>query len=141
VNHLPPPTPRSIDDILEEARAGHPRVDPSRAAALVSEGGVLIDIRPAGWRRAKGEIPGAVIIERNVLEWRLDPRSAARLDWVGPDIYDRDVIVVCNEGYASSLAAADLRRLGLRSVTDLEGGFAAWAAAGQPVTAPGANPT
>jgi rhodanese-related sulfurtransferase len=124
---------RSIDDVLAEARAGLDRVDAKRAAVLYSAGALLVDIRPLEWRIANGEIPGAVIVERNVLEWRLDPTSDARLEQAGPDIYERVVIVVCNEGYASSLAAADLQRLGLRGATDLEGGFKAWADAGLPV--------
>ncbi len=127
--------PRGIDDILAAARAGLDRVDPRRAAELASWGALLVDIRPVEWRAADGEIPGAVVVERNVLEWRFDPTSPACLEGVGPDIYDRDVIVFCNEGYASSLAAADLQRLGLRRVTDLVGGFRAWAEGGLPVVA------
>ena len=128
------PRRRSIDEILAEARVGLDRVDARRAAALHGAGALLVDIRPSENRAAEGAIPGAVVIERNVLEWRLDPTSSARLEGVGTEIYERHVILVCNEGYASSLAAADLQRLGLRRATDLDGGFRAWAAAGLPVT-------
>jgi rhodanese-related sulfurtransferase len=90
----------------------------------------LVDIRPDLQRQAHGEIPGALIVERNVLEWRFDPRSAARLPIA--DRYDLRVVVVCQEGYTSSLAAASLQQLGLHRATDLAGGFAAWRAAGLP---------
>jgi rhodanese-related sulfurtransferase len=125
--------PRGIDAVLAEARAGLDRVGAAEAAALQADGALLVDIRPFESRTANGLIPGAVVVDRNVLEWRLDPTSAARLDGLGPEMYDRVVILVCNEGYASSLAAADLQRLGLRRATDLDGGFGAWAEAGLPV--------
>ena len=96
---------------------------------------LIVDTRPAADREREGTIPGAIWVERNVLEWRLDPRSDARLSFA--DSYDLEVIVTCQEGYTSSLAAASLRDLGLRRATDLAGGFAAWRAAGLPVT-PGA---
>ena len=88
-----------------------------------------MDIRPAAQRAEHGEIPGAIVIERNVLEWRLDPRSDARLSFAR---YDLEVIVTCQEGYTSSLAAAALQDLGLLRATDLAGGFEAWRAAGLP---------
>ena len=91
---------------------------------------MLVDIRPAAQRAAEGEIPGALIVERNVLEWRFDPASGARLPQAS---YDLEVIVVCSEGYTSSLAAAALQDLGVRRATDLDGGFRAWQAAGLPV--------
>jgi rhodanese-related sulfurtransferase len=94
-------------------------------------GALLVDIRPQAQRKAEGEIPGATIIERNVLEWRFDPASAARLPVAS---YDLQVIIFCSEGYTSSLAAASLLDLGVRRATDLEGGFHAWAAAGLPVS-------
>jgi rhodanese-related sulfurtransferase len=96
------------------------------------EGALLVDIRPAAQRAAEGTVPGALVIERNVLEWRLDPTCEARL----PEAtgWDRRVIVFCSEGYASSLAAATLQDIGLRNATDLDGGFAAWVAAGLPWT-------
>ena len=91
---------------------------------------MLVDIRPAAQRAAEGEIPGALIVERNVLEWRFDPASDASLPQAS---YDLEVIVVCSEGYTSSLAAAALQDLGVRGATDLDGGFRAWQEAGLPV--------
>ena len=124
---------RGIDALLAEVRAGLDRVGPAEAAAVVSDGGVLVDIRPLESRRGEGHIPGAWIVDRNVLEWRLDPMSPDRLAGVDEGIYDRPVVIVCNEGYASSLAAATLKALGLRRAGDLDGGYRAWAAAGLPV--------
>ncbi|MCY1137496.1 rhodanese-like domain-containing protein [Actinoplanes sp. Pm04-4] len=121
-----------IDQILANARARLTRVGPAETAAALGRGAVLIDIRPAAQRAQFGEIPGAVVIERNVLEWRLDPRSDARLPFAGS--YDLEVIVTCQEGYTSSLAAAALQDLGLWRATDLDGGFAAWRDAGLPTT-------
>ena len=129
----PPAGRRTIDQILAEARSRLQRVGPQQAARAVGEGALLVDIRPAAQRAAEGEIPGALIVERNVLEWRFDPASAARLPQAS---YDLRVIVVCSEGYTSSLAAAALQDLGVRHATDLDGGFCAWQAAGLPVTAP-----
>jgi rhodanese-related sulfurtransferase len=122
---------RGIATLLDAARARLDRLGPLEAAAAVAEGAVLVDTRPLAQRLADGEVPGAVVIERNVLEWRLEPSSDARLPWAtSPELR---VIVMCDEGYASSLAAASLRDLGLRHATDLEGGFQAWRAAGLPV--------
>jgi rhodanese-related sulfurtransferase len=126
---------RTIDEILAAARDRLVRLTPAEAFAAVPGGAVLVDIRPASQRAADGEIPGSWIIERNHLEWRLDPASSARLPWV--DGYDGRIIVFCQEGYTSSLAAAALLDLGLSRSTDVIGGFAAWAAAGLP-TAPAA---
>jgi rhodanese-related sulfurtransferase len=106
------------------------RLPPQLAAFAVSTGACLIDIRPEAQRREEGEVPGAVVIERNVLEWRLDPTSEARLPWVTG--YDTVFVVMCSAGYASSFAAASLRQLGHRRATDLVGGFQAWRAAGLP---------
>ena len=128
----PPAGSLGIDEILAGARARLRRVDPRETAEAMRRGAILIDIRPAAQRAEFGEIPGAVVIERNVLEWRLDPRSEARLPFA--DSYDLDVIVTCQQGYTSSLAAAALLDLGLSRATDLAGGFAAWRAAGLPVT-------
>jgi rhodanese-related sulfurtransferase len=97
---------------------------------LQGAGALIVDIRPHANREAEGEIPGSVVVERIHLEWRLAPDSEWRLSSVTPDA---TVIVMCNEGYSSSLAAADLQRLGLRHATDLDGGFRAWAEAGLPV--------
>src|SRR5437762_1435454 len=118
--------------MLTAARARLTRLDPHDARQAQQDGAVLVDIRPAAQRAAEGEIPGALIVERNVLEWRFDPASDARL----PEAtgYDTRVVVFCSEGYTSSLAAAALQDLGLHRATDLEGGFKAWEAAGLPVT-------
>lgn len=121
----------SIDTMLETARRRLRRLDPLEAHAAVREGALLVDIRPQAQRRSEGAIPGALIVERNVLEWRFDPRSQARLPQATG--YDLRVIVVCSQGYTSSLAAASLQDLGLRNATDLDGGFLAWAKAGLPV--------
>ena len=116
----------AIDRLLAECRAGVDRVEPADLAALQAAGALVVDTRPVEQRSRDGELPGAVVIDRNVLEWRLDPTSAHRLEQaLDPD---RVVVVVCNEGYSSSLAAHTLRRLGLGRATDLVGGFQAWAA-------------
>lgn len=133
------PPRRPIDDILAETRARLQRVEPGAAAALVAGGGLLVDIRPVELRGRDGEIPGATIIDRNVLQWRLDPTSPSRLPDVDESVYRRPVILFCDEGYASSLAADDLQRLGLEGATDLIGGFQAWRRAGLPVTPPPAG--
>ena len=124
---------RTIDDILADARALITRLTPAEAAVAMRDGAVLVDIRPAAQRAAEGEIPGALIIERNVLEWRFDPESDARLPVAD---YDLQVIVFCSEGYTSSLAAAALQELGVHRATDLAGGIKAWQASGLPVTRP-----
>jgi rhodanese-related sulfurtransferase len=100
-----------------------PRPTPAELPALMEGGALVVDIRPVGQRERDGELAGAVVIDRNVLEWRLDPTSPHRI--AGADDPDRQIVVVCNEGYASSLAAATLRQLGLRRATDLAGGFQA----------------
>ncbi|MBN9736186.1 MULTISPECIES: rhodanese-like domain-containing protein [unclassified Pseudonocardia] len=125
---------RTVGDLLAAARARLDRPDPARAAALAEEGAYLVDTRP-GWQRVEeGAVPGALVIERNHLEWRLDPTSDARI----PEATGHDVpwILFCSEGYSSSLAAASLQDLGLHRATDVDGGFRAWAAAGLP-TEPG----
>jgi rhodanese-related sulfurtransferase len=123
---------RSIDELLADARTRIVRVTPHEAARRKAAGGLLVDIRPAAQRAREGEVPGALVVERNVLEWRFDPASDARL----PDAtgYDLDVIVLCSEGYTSSLAADALRALGLHRATDVIGGFHAWQRAGLPTT-------
>ena len=133
----PPPGSTGIDDLLAVARTRLRRLGPHETHAAMRRGAILVDIRPAAQRAEHGEIPGAVIIERNVLEWRLDPRSDARLTFA--DRYDLEVIVTCQEGYTSSLAAASLQDLGLSRATDLDGGFAAWQAAGLPYSRPPKN--
>ncbi len=121
-----------VDELLAAARARLDRLNALDAASAVEQGALLVDTRPDWQRRAEGEIPGATVIERNHLEWRLDPTSDARI----PEAVDHDlaVIVVCSEGYSSSLAAASLQDLGLHRATDLVGGFHAWRDAGLPVT-------
>ncbi|MEO5875714.1 MAG: rhodanese-like domain-containing protein [Streptosporangiaceae bacterium] len=119
---------RSIDQILDEARSRLTRLTPGEAHRDAEA--LLIDIRPAAQRAAEGEIPDALIIERNHLEWRLDPECGARI----PEAtgYDVRAVVFCSEGYTSSLAAAALQDLGLSRATDVVGGFKAWAADGLP---------
>jgi rhodanese-related sulfurtransferase/predicted metal-dependent enzyme (double-stranded beta helix superfamily) len=120
----------SIADLLAEARSGLARLRPEAALAALTDGAVLVDIRPLEQRIVEGEVAGAIIIGRNVLEWRLDPRSEARIPALARS--DARIIVMCSESYASTLAAASLRRIGLHEATDLEGGFQAWRAAGLP---------
>jgi rhodanese-related sulfurtransferase len=127
----------TIDELLLRARAGLARVDPPAAAAAVDGGAALIDIRADSQIAADGVVPGALVIARNVLEWRLDPDCEYRHP--GAPGLDDQVILMCNEGYQSSLAAATLQELGFTRATDLDGGFQAWRAAGLPVApAPGA---
>ncbi|WP_370375525.1 rhodanese-like domain-containing protein [Micromonospora sp. HM5-17] len=125
---------RSIDEILAAARARLRRLEPEEAHLAVRAGAVLVDIRPAAQRAATGAVPGALIVERNVLEWRFDPRSTSRLPIA--DRYDLPVIVLCHEGYTSSLAAAALHDLGLHRATDVIGGFVAWHRVGLPAFGP-----
>jgi rhodanese-related sulfurtransferase len=125
----------SVDELLAHARSGLDRLDPHRAAAAVAAGALLVDIRPGWQRTAEGEIPGSLIIERNHLEWRLHPGSDARVPAARPG---RRWIVLCSQGYTSSLAAAALLSLGIPA-TDLVGGFHAWQDAGL-ATVPGPTP-
>jgi rhodanese-related sulfurtransferase len=124
--------PKSIADVLAEARSKIRRLPPLEAQRAVTGGALLVDIRPAGQRRREGGIPGALIIERNLLEWRLDPSS----DTVIPEVkgHEQQIIIFCSEGYTSSLAAAALKELGFESAADLGGGFLAWKSAGLPTT-------
>lgn len=117
------PRPR-IDQLVEQARAGLDRVEPTELEAELAAGALVVDTRPAEQRARDGALPGALVIDRNVLEWRLDPTSPHRIAQAGDP--HRRVIVVCDQGYSSSLAAATLRRLGLDRATDLVGGFQAW---------------
>jgi rhodanese-related sulfurtransferase len=124
-----------VQEMLARARSALRRVDASEAAEAVRRGAVLLDIRSEVQRDREGVIPGAVFIPRNVLEWRCDAASSSRDERVSdPDL---QLIVFCDEGYQSSLAAATLQQLGLRRATDLVGGFRAWRAAGLPVERPG----
>ena len=124
----------AIDEMVEQARSTFDRVTARQAWAELHAGAILVDIRPEFQRRADGEIPGAVVIERVHLEWRCDTTSVGRV----PEATDHDVrwIVCCDEGYSSSLAAASLQALGLRRATDVVDGFRAWLSAGLPVTRP-----
>jgi rhodanese-related sulfurtransferase/predicted metal-dependent enzyme (double-stranded beta helix superfamily) len=122
---------RSANTILAEARARLTRLDPEQAHRAAAAGALLVDIRPEASRRAEGEIAGALTVERNVLEWRLDPASPDRLPQITD--YEQHIVLVCNEGYASSLAAASLQDLGLVHATDLDGGFRAWKRDGLPI--------
>ncbi|MGI5136452.1 MULTISPECIES: rhodanese-like domain-containing protein [unclassified Streptomyces] len=129
-----PEAPVAIDDLLERVRESLDRVVAADAYEAARTGEVLlVDIRYAALRDRDGLIPGALVVERNELEWRLDPQGSHRASEATS--HDLRVVVVCNEGYASSLAAASLRQLGLHRATDLVGGFQAWKAAGLPVTA------
>lgn len=121
----------SVEELLEAAREGLDRLTPQQAQDAVDEGARLVDIRPQWQREQDGEIPGAVVIERNHLEWRLHPRSEARIP--GAE-HTRRWVVYCTEGYTSSLAAASLASLGLEA-TDIVGGIHAWRAAGLPTVA------
>jgi rhodanese-related sulfurtransferase len=126
----------SIDRLLAAARARLDRLTPEQTDAAVAAGALLVDIRPYAQRVQEGEIPGALVVERNVLEWRFDPTSSARLPQAAADLR---VVVLCSEGYTSSLAAAALHDVGVPLATDLIGGITAWRAAGLPVV-PGGTP-
>lgn len=127
------PAQHSIEEILEAARRGVERIAPADLAQAQADGAHVIDLRAAATRDPEGHIPGATVMERLVLEWRLDPSSAHRMPG-GPE-HDDLVVLVCNEGYYSSLAARDLRDLGFHRATDLVGGFRAYREAGLPVEA------
>jgi rhodanese-related sulfurtransferase len=124
----------TIDELLAAARAKIRRLTPAEAQRALDAGALLVDTRPGWQRAAEGDFPehqNVLVIERNHIEWRLDPTSSARI----PQAVDHDVevIVACSEGYSSSLAAASLHDLGLHRAADLDGGFQAWRAAGLPV--------
>lgn len=121
-----------VDELLEEARSGLERLTPEQTFAALQRGEVVVvDIREEERRTHDGRVPGAVEIGRNVLEWRCAPDSQWRDERVSDP--QRLVVVMCNEGYQSSLAAATLKRLGLRRATDMDGGFERWVAEGLPV--------
>lgn len=121
---------RTIDELLATVRARIGRIRPAEVPARIAAGALLVDTRPWEQRCRDGAVPGAVVVDRNVLEWRLDPASPDRLPQVTG--YDLEVVVLCNEGYSSSLVADTLRALGLRRSVDVIGGFVAWVAAGLP---------
>jgi rhodanese-related sulfurtransferase len=116
--------PANIDVLLENARRGLDRIQPADLERELAAGALVVDTRPVDQRRRDGDLPGAVIIDRNVLEWRLDPTCPYRVPEA--DNADMRIIIVCNEGFSSSLAAATLQQLGLHRATDLVGGFQAW---------------
>lgn len=127
-------TAKTVDELLAQARAMLPhRPSPAEALDAQARGALLVDIRGDDQRR-DGLVPGAIVMSRNSLEWRCDPAS----QWRHPAITRRDlhIILICQQGYQSSLAAATLHQLGLIHATDLDGGFTAWAAAGLPLAAP-----
>ncbi|MFE7572646.1 rhodanese-like domain-containing protein [Streptomyces sp. NPDC057539] len=128
---IEPVGPVGIDELLERVREDLDRVGPREAAEAAADGALLVDIRYAALRERDGLIPEALIVERNELEWRLDPQGSHRAREATS--HDLRVVVICNEGYASSLAAVSLRQLGLHRATDLVGGFQAWKAEGLPV--------
>jgi rhodanese-related sulfurtransferase len=115
----------SADDLVARARRTIGRVGPEELSSVTASGGLVIDIRPAAQRADEGELPGALVIERNVLEWRLDPNGSHRI----PEVtgFDQAVVIACSAGYASSLAAASLHELGFLHASDLIGGYQAWA--------------
>lgn len=125
---------KTIDDLLDAARSHLERLDPDQAADAVDAGATLIDIRAESQIAHDGTIPNALVIGRNVLEWRLDPSSSHRHP-EAPGL-DEQVIVFCDAGYASSFAALSLQELGFRRATDLDGGFQGWRDAGLPVQTP-----
>lgn len=121
-----------VDDVLEKARAGLGRLTPQETYAASLRGALVVDTRTDAQRSEQGELPGVVVIDRTVLEWRLDPGSDARIpEATSPDLA---VVVVCRQGYSSSLAAASLRSIGLWRATDMVGGVEAWLAAGLPLS-------
>ena len=122
---------RTIDDLVAEARSGLERLDPRAARAAQAGGAIVVDIRSQEQRARDGSVPGAIHHPRNVLEWRCDPACEARDERLAD--LGHHLIVMCDEGYQSSLAAANLQAIGFTRATDLAGGFQAWRAAGLPV--------
>jgi rhodanese-related sulfurtransferase len=126
----PQQQPVGVDAIVETARLGAGRLGPHETLAALARGALVVDTRTETQRAEQGDLPGVLVIDRTVLEWRLDPRSDARIPEATS--YDLEVVVLCRQGYSSSLAAASLRALGLWRATDLIGGVEAWQAAGLP---------
>jgi rhodanese-related sulfurtransferase len=121
-----------VEELLEHSRRGVRRLTPHEVAQAAARGALVVDTRTETQRRRQGELPGALVIDRTVLEWRLDPKGEFRI----PEATDHDleIVVVCRQGYSSSLAAVSLRALGLHRATDMIGGVEAWVQAGLPVT-------
>ena len=124
--------PRTIAEVLDAARQRLPRLTPQEAQQASTAAAVVVDIRPAAQRASEGALPGALVVERNVLEWRFDPASDARLHIADHDLA---VIILCQEGYTSSLAAVALHEVGVWRATDVVGGYAAWRRSGVPLWA------
>lgn len=135
--HIGGPPRRTINDLLDEARQGLVRLTPEQTVAAMAEGALVIDVRPPHDRERTGVIPGSVHFHRGVVEWRVDAASGSGDPLVTG--LDQHLILVCNEGYTSSLAAATLQQLGFTRATDLIGGVRAWREAGLPVVMPGPN--
>lgn len=124
----------TVTGLLETARQHITRYRPAEAAEAMRDGAVLVDLRPTEYRWRFGEIPGAIAVSRHVLEWRMDVTSPHRIKELRAGDHDQEIILICNEGYTSSLAAYQLRsQLGLRNVNDVDGGFAAWRDADYPI--------
>jgi len=126
--------PAGVESLLAAARSRLQRMTATEAAGAQGRGALLVDIRPHAQRVREGEVPDALVVERNVLEWRFDPTSPARVPEASRDL---QVVVLCSQGYTSSLAAAALHDVGVPRATDLAGGLAAWRAAGLPVVCGG----
>jgi rhodanese-related sulfurtransferase len=126
-----PGSPNSVEQLLSAARAGLERLTPADAHAAMGDGALLVDIRSDSQRASDGLIPGAHVVARNVLEWRLDPACPHRDPELGR--LDARIVLLCDEGYQSSLAAATVQSFGIAAATDVIGGFRAWRAAGLPV--------
>ena len=124
----------TVDEMLSEARAMlTPRLSPAAAYGEMQQGALLVDIRYLEQRARDGEIPNAAIISRNEFEWRCDPSAPWRHEMINKDDYKQRILVLCNQGYQSSFAAANLVRIGLSNVTDIEGGVQSWLSDGLPV--------
>lgn len=122
-----------VSVLLSEARARITRYSPAEAAEALQRGALLLDLRPTEYRWRFGEVPGAIAVSRHVLEWRLDVTSAHRLKELRPGDRDQEIVLMCHEGYTSSLAAYQvMTQLGLTRVVDVAGGFTAWQEAGLP---------
>jgi rhodanese-related sulfurtransferase len=125
--------PPGVQELLDKCRVDAVRLTPKETAAALAAGALVVDTRTETQRAEQGELPGAVVIDRTVLEWRLDPTSPDRI--AEATDHDVQIVVVCRQGYSSSVAAASLRSLGLWRATDMSGGVEAWLAAGLPVGA------
>ena len=121
-----------IDDLLNDARSNLRRLEPIEAKRRVDEGALLVDTRTDLQRSEQGELPDAIVIDRTVLEWRLDPSSESRIPEIAS--YDQMIIVTCSQGYSSSLAAQSLQRMGFVNATDIVGGAENWIGQGLPIS-------